>query len=72
VIDNLGQENTVQISKDAAISKALTEREIAVAKAEASRAANEVQAAAGTEIAKKQLVLQKRKPLRRRGTQRQM
>ena len=54
VIDNLGLENTVQISKDAAISKALAEREIAVAKAEASRAANEAQVAADTEIAKKQ------------------
>ena len=53
VIDNLGLENTVQISKDAAISKANAEREIAVAKAEASKAANEAQVAADTEIAKK-------------------
>lgn len=60
VIDNLGLENTVQISKDAAISKAVAEREIAVAKAEASRAANEAQVAADTEIAKKknQLAIQ--------------
>ena len=54
VIENLGLENTVQISKDAAISKANAEREIAVARAEASRAANEAQVAADTEIAKKQ------------------
>lgn len=54
VIDNLGLENTVQISKDAAISKAIAEREIAVAKAEASRAANEAQVIADTEIAKRQ------------------
>lgn len=54
VIDNLGLENTVQISKDAAISKANAEREIAVARAEASRAANEAQVKADTEIAKKQ------------------
>ncbi len=54
VIDNLGLENTVQISKDAAISKANAEREIAVARAEASRAANEAQVIADTEIAKKQ------------------
>ncbi len=54
VIDNLGLENTVQISKDAAISKANAEREIAVARAEASRAANEAQVTADTEIAKKQ------------------
>ncbi|MBQ0000121.1 MAG: flotillin family protein, partial [Clostridiales bacterium] len=51
VIDNLGLENTVQISKDAAISKANAEREIAVARAEASRAANEAQVKADTEIA---------------------
>lgn len=54
VIDNLGLENTVQISKDAAISKANAEREIAVARAEASRAANEAQVTADAEIAKKQ------------------
>lgn len=54
VIENLGLENTVQISKDAAISKANAEREIAVARAEASRAANEAQVIADTEIAKKQ------------------
>lgn len=54
VIDNLGLENTVQISKDAAISKANAEREIAVARAEAARAANEAQVTADTEIAKKQ------------------
>ncbi len=54
VIDNLGLENTVQISKDAAISKANAEREIAIARAEASRAANEAQVTADTEIAKKQ------------------
>lgn len=53
VIDNLGLENTVQISKDAAISKAIAEREIAVARAEASRAANEAQVKADTEIAKR-------------------
>jgi flotillin len=54
VIDNLGLENTVQISKDAAISKAKAEKEIAVAKAEASKAANDAQVLADTEIAKKQ------------------
>lgn len=61
VIANLGLENTVQISKDAAISKAIAEREIAVARAEASRAANEAQVIADTEIAKKknQLDIQK-------------
>lgn len=52
VIENLGLENTVQISKDAAISKAKAEKEIAVAKAEAAKAANDAKVAADTEIAK--------------------
>ena len=54
VIDNLGLENTVQISKDAAISKANAEREIAVAKAEAARLSNEAKVKAETEIAKRE------------------
>lgn len=54
VIDNLGLENTVQISKDAAISKAKAEKEIAVAKAEAAQAANDAKVKADLEIAKKQ------------------
>lgn len=53
VIENLGLENTVQISKDAAISKAKAEKEIAVAKAEAAKAANDAKVIADTEIAKK-------------------
>lgn len=53
VIENLGLENTVQISKDAAISKAKAEKEIAVAKAEAAKAANDAKVVADTEIAKK-------------------
>lgn len=61
VIDNLGLENTVQISKDAAISKAKAEKEIAVAQAEAAKESNDAQVAAQTEIAKKQndLAIQK-------------
>lgn len=61
VIDNLGLENTVQISKDAAISKAKAEKEIAVAKAEAAQAANDAKIKADLEIAKKQneLAIQK-------------
>lgn len=54
VIENLGLENTVQISKDAAISKAKAEKEIAVAKAEAAQAANDAKVKADLEIAKKQ------------------
>lgn len=51
VIENLGLENTVQISKDAAISKANAEKEIAVARANAEKAANEAQVDAQVEIA---------------------
>ena len=53
VIDNLGLENTVQIKKDAAISKANAEKEIAVAKAEASKISNEAEVKANAEIAKR-------------------
>lgn len=61
VIDNLGLENTVQISKDAAISKAKAQQEIAIAEAEASQAANDAKVKAETEIARKQneLAIQK-------------
>lgn len=61
IIANLGIENTVQISKDAAIAKANAEREIAVAQAQAEQEANEARVAAETEIAKRQneLSLQK-------------
>ena len=54
VIDNLGLENTVQISKDAAISKAQAEKEIAIAQAQAAMAANEAQVKAEQEIAIRQ------------------
>lgn len=54
VIDNLGLENTVQISKDAAISKARAEQEIAIAQAEAKKAANDAQIDAQTAIAQRQ------------------
>lgn len=53
VIDNLGLENTVQISKDAAISKARAEKEIAVAQAEAKKAANDANVIAETAIAQR-------------------
>ena len=54
VINNLGLENTVQISKDAAVSKARAEQEIAIARAEAEKAAADARIAADTEIAKKE------------------
>lgn len=54
VIQNLGIENVVQISKDAAKAKAAAEAEIAIAKADANKVANDAQVAAETEIAQKQ------------------
>ena len=61
VIDNLGMENIVQISKDASISKANAEKEIAVAQAEAAQTANEARVKSETAIAHKQneLAIQK-------------
>lgn len=54
VIENLGVDNVVKISKNAAISRANAEKEIAVAQAEAKREANDAEVNAETEIAKKQ------------------
>ncbi len=53
VIDNLGIENTVQISKDAAKAKAAAQAEIAIAQAQADKDSNDAQVAAETEIAAK-------------------
>lgn len=61
VIDNLGLENTVQISKDASIAKARAQQEIAIAEAESARVANEAQIKAQTEIAERQNALSIRK-----------
>ena len=54
VIENLGIDNIVKISKAAAISRANAERDIAVAKAAAAKEANDAQVNAETEIAKRQ------------------
>jgi len=54
VIENLGVDNVVRISKAAAISRAESERDIAIAKASADKEANDAQVAAETEIAAKQ------------------
>jgi len=51
VIENLGIENTVQISKDAAIAKASAEKEIAIAQAEAKKLSNDAQVVSELEIA---------------------
>ena len=53
VIENLGVDNIVQISKNAAIARANAEKEMAVARAQAEKDANDAQIAAKTEIAKK-------------------
>ena len=53
VIDNLGIQNTVQISKDAAKSKASAEAEVKIAEAEADRLANEARVKADREIAER-------------------
>ena len=51
VIENLGVDNIVQISKKAAVSRANAEKEIAVAQAKAAKEANDAQVAAELEIA---------------------
>jgi flotillin len=61
VIDNLGIQNTVQISKDAAISKADAESEIAIKQAEAAKRANDARVSSDLEIAKRQNELSIRK-----------
>lgn len=54
VIENLGVDNIVKIQKNAAISRAESEKDIAKAQANARREANEAQLNADTEIAIKQ------------------
>lgn len=54
VIENLGVDNIVKIQKNAAISRAESEKEIAKAQANAKREANEAEVNAEAEIAKKQ------------------
>jgi flotillin len=54
VIENLGVDNIVKIQKNAAISRAESEKEIAKAQANAKRESNEAEVNAASEIAKKQ------------------
>lgn len=54
VIENLGVDNVVRIQKNAAISRAESEKEIAKAKAMAKKEANDAEIAAESEIAVKQ------------------
>lgn len=53
VIENLGVDNIVKIQKNAAISRAVSERDIAQAQANASQEANDAKIAAETIIAEK-------------------
>ena len=50
----LGQDNMSQIQKDASIAKAQAERDVAIAEADANKAANEARVSADTDIAIKQ------------------
>lgn len=61
VIENLGVDNIAQISKNAAIAKALAEKEVAVAQAQAMKESNDAKVAAQTEIDKRnnELAIQK-------------
>ena len=61
VIENLGVDNIVKIQKNAAISRAESEKEIAKAQANAKREANEAEVNAASEIAMKQNELAIRK-----------
>lgn len=54
LINALGQDNMSQIQKDASVAKALAERDIAIAEAEARKLANDAKVASDTEIAIKQ------------------
>lgn len=53
LIKDLGADNTAQIKKNAAISKAGADRDVAIARAKAESESNEAQVAAQTEIAKR-------------------
>ncbi len=61
VIENLGVDNVVRISKEAAISRANSEKEIAVAEAEALKIKNEAKIVTETAIAERETDLQNRK-----------
>lgn len=54
VIENLGVDNIVKIKKDAAISRAESERDISIAQSKAEKEANDAKVEAETAIAEKQ------------------
>lgn len=61
VIENLGVDNVVRIQKNAAISRAQSERDIAIEKAKAAKEANDTQVAAQEEIAERNAQLARKK-----------
>lgn len=61
VIENLGVDNVVRIQKEASISRANSERDIAVAKAKAAQEANDEQVKAQAAIAEKNAELAQKK-----------
>ena len=63
VIENLGVDNIVKISKDAAIARANSEKEIAVAQAKAAKEANDAKVASELEIANAKAKAQKEKAI---------
>ena len=54
LINDMGMDNTAKIKKDAAIAKAESERDIAMAQADADKLSNERQIASQTEIAQRE------------------
>ena len=60
VIENLGVDNVVRIQKKAAISRAESERDIAMAKSQASKEANDAKAAAAEAIAERNAQLERK------------
>ena len=61
VIENLGVDNVVRIQKNAAISRAESERDIAQAQAAAQKDSNDAKVAAAVEIAEKNAELDRRR-----------
>lgn len=53
LIEDMGMDNTSKIKKDAAIAKAESERDVAIAEAQAKKAANDARVEAETQIAEK-------------------
>ena len=61
LINDLGMDNTSKIKKDAAIAKAVADKEVAIAQAEADKSANAARVSADTEIAERQNELEIKK-----------